>query len=122
MGKRLIDYDADTLTAVWHDYDESSDTTSIYEVQDIEPIVRENFRAQNHDGGHGMGLNDYSRKGIKESWWHIARIPNAVQLEWRVKHGVNLTLWGRDDWTTKKAKQLLNSSEYRYLRTGLGRI
>jgi hypothetical protein len=122
MSKRLIDYDPLTSMAVWHDYDEASDSTHIYEVQDIEPIVRENFRTQNHAGGHAMGLNDYSRKGIKEGWWHIARIPNATQLDWRVNHGVNIHLWGKCDWTTKKMKRLLNSREYQYLRAGLGRI
>ena len=120
--KRLIDYDPVTLTAVWHDYDESSDETHIFEVQDIEPLIESNTIIQNHDSGHGMGLNAYSRKGIKESWWHIARIPNAIQLAWRTKYGVNLTLWGRDDWTTKKIKKLLNDPEWRHLRTGLGRI
>lgn len=122
MSKRLVDYDADTLTAVWHDYDEPSDTTYIYEVQDIAPIVELNTVLQNHDGGHGMGLNDYSRKGIREGWWHIARIPTSIQHRWLVKHGVNLTLWGKCDWTTKKIKALLNDPEYRYLRAGLGRI
>lgn len=120
--KRLIDYDPETLTAVWHDYDEASDKTFIYEVQDIEPIIKKNFDVQNHDGGHGMGLNDYSRKGIKESWWHVARIPTSIQLKWLKQYGVNLTLWGKDDWTTKKVKKLLNSPEWRYLRTGLGRV
>ena len=122
MSKRLIDYDAMTGVEVWHDYDEASDTTQIYEVQDIEPIVAENTRAQNHDGGHGMGTNEYFRKGVKAGWCHIARIPLAIQHRWLVKHGVNLTLWGKDDWTTKKVKQLLNDPDYRFLRTGLGRI
>ena len=120
--KRLIDYEADTLTAVWHDYDEASDETTIYEVQDIEPIGERNIAIQNHAGGHGMGLNDISRKGIKESWWHVAHIPNGVIHKWRVEHGVNLFLYNKCDWTTKKIKALLNSREYQHLRIGLGRI
>ena len=122
MSKRLIDYDPWTLTSTWHDYDEASDTTYIQEIQDIQPIVDRNIAIQNHAGGHGRGLNDYSRKGIKESWWHIANIPNATQLDWRVNHGIRLHLWGKCDWTTKKIKRLLNSREYEYLRVGLGRI
>ncbi|TXH47354.1 MAG: hypothetical protein E6Q97_27400 [Desulfurellales bacterium] len=120
--KRLIDYDADTLTAVWHDYDESEDKTYIYEEQHVAPILEINNIAQNHDGGHGKGLNEYSRQGIKNSWWHVARIPNSVILHWRKQYGVNLALWGKDDWTTKKIKGLLNSPEWKYLRTGLGRV
>lgn len=120
--KRLLDWDAETRTAVWHHYDEQNDLTVIEEVQDIDPLIEFNKAQQNHDAGGAMGLNEISRRGIKNGWWHIARIPNGVQLEWRKRYGVNIHLWGKCDWTTRKMKQLLNSREYAYLRIGTGRV
>lgn len=122
MAKTLLDWDAETQTAVWHHYDEARDLTVIEEVQDIEPCIELNLAMQNHDPGGAMGLNEISRQGIKNSWWHVARIPNGVQLLWKKRYGVNLMLFNRDDWTTKKVKQLLNSREWAHLRVGTGRI
>lgn len=122
MSKRLLDWDAETRTALWHHYDEQNDLTTIEEVQDIEPLIEFNKAQQNHDVGGAMGLNEVSRRGIKNGWWHVARIPNGVQLEWRRRYGINIHLWGRDDWTTKKMRQLLNSREYAHLRIGTGRV
>jgi hypothetical protein len=44
--------------------------------------------------------------------WLAASIPVGVQYEWMVKHGVNL--WNPEH--RPKVRQLLNDSEYRYLR------
>lgn len=122
QNRRLVDWDAETRVAVWHTYDDDTDSTIIEEVQDIRPIIDTNVAIQNHEPGGALGLNEYSRRGIKESWWHVARIPVGVQLQWLRQYGVNLTLWGRCDWTTRKAKQLLNSREWAHLRTGTGRV
>lgn len=119
--KRLLDWDAESRTAVWHHYDEASDTTAIEEVQDIRPFIEGNLAIQ-RSGGDAAGLNDYSRQGIKDSWWHVARIPTGVQMQWLKQYGVNIHLWGRCEWTTKKMKQLLNSREWAFLRTGTGRV
>jgi hypothetical protein len=45
--------------------------------------------------------------------WRVASIPISVQYEWLTKHGVDL---GKDEhWPA--VKRLLNSSDYRYLKT-----
>jgi len=120
--KRLIDYDSETLTATWHDYDHETKTTTIAEVQDVDPIVRSSLAIQTHDTGGAMGLNEYSRKGIKNSWWHVARIPNSVIVQWQKQYGVDLFKMGKCEWTAKKVRQLLNSPDWKYLRTGTGRV
>ena len=120
--KRLLDWDAETLTATYHHYDHDTGLTTIEEVQDINPIIESNLATRNHGVGGAMGLNDYSRQGIKKGWWHVAQIPNSVIMKWRTEYGVHLHLWGKCDWTTKKIRQLLNSPEWSYLRTGTGRI
>lgn len=122
QNRRLIESDPETRIQVWHTYDDDTDTTVIEEIQDIEPIIEFNYAQQNHEPGGALGLNEYSRRGIKQSWWHVARIPVGVQLHWLKQYGVNLNLMGRDDWTTKRVKQLLNSREWAHLRTGTGRI
>lgn len=114
--KRLLDYDAQTLTSTFHDYDPLTDTTYIEEVQDVQPILERNKAIQN-TGGKGK-LSDYSRQGIKNSWWHTATIPNGVQMKWRQEHGVDI--YNKNHWP--KVRQLLNSPDYRYLRTGTGTI
>ena len=40
--KRLIDYDSDTKTAVWHDYDHLTKETTIAEIQDVESLLESN--------------------------------------------------------------------------------
>jgi hypothetical protein len=45
--------------------------------------------------------------------WRVAHIPIGIQYEWITKHGVDL--WNRDHQPA--VKRLLNSSDYRYLKT-----
>ena len=120
--RRLLDWDADTLTATYHHYDHDTGLTTIEEVQDIEPIIELNKAKQNHGQGGAKGINEYSKQGIKNEWWHVATIPNSVLMRWRTEYGLNIHLWGRCEWTTRKIKQLLNSREWALLRTGTGRI
>lgn len=116
--KRLLDYDATTKTETWfHVIDDTTGDFVIEEIQDVEPILEMNKAIQNWDVGGAKGLNSFSKKGIKEGWWHVASIPNTVITAWR-KLGVNL--YAPDDWP--KVKKLLNSPEWRYLRTGTGRV
>ena len=122
QNRRLLDYDRETGIQTWHTYDDDTDTTIIEEVQDIRPIIERNYAIQNHEAGGALGLNEYSRKGIKESWWHVASIPAVVQLQWLRQYGVNIHLMSKCDWTKKKVRQLLNSREWAHLRTGTGRI
>lgn len=116
--KRLLDYDRLTRTAVYHEYDEANKQTIIEEIQDVEPILETNKRIQTHDAGGAMGLTEYSRKGIKKGWWHVASIPNGVILRWKKEKGIDV--FNKDHW--KAVVKLLNDPEWRYLRTGTGRI
>lgn len=45
-----------------------------------------------------------------------ARIPIEVMYEWKVKHGVDAWRYSADPDVRKKVNQLLNSSDYRYLK------
>lgn len=118
MRKRLLDYDPETATTTWHYYDDHTDETYIEEIQDVQPYLEINKALQNvGTGGSTRGVNEYSSRGIKKEWWHVASIPNGVIAQWLQK-GINV--YEKDHWP--KVKQLLNSPEWRYLRTGTGRI
>lgn len=117
MNKRLLDYDPFTGVATYHAYDDATRTTYIEEVQDVEPFLEANKATQNSDPGGAMGLSWRSRKQIKAGWWHVASIPVGVQMQW-MKKGVNLLR--KEDWP--KVRRLLNDPDWRYLRTGLGKV
>ena len=118
MSKRLIDYDAESQTQTWHDYDEVNDITTIAEVQDCEPSLDMSKALRNADVGGAKGLNEYSKQGIKNNWWHVASIPNSVIVKWKKEKGVDV--FNKHQW--KEVQKLLNDSEYAYLRTGTGRV
>lgn len=103
--KRLLDHDPVTGTSTYHDYDHNDKTTQIVEVQDISSILEHNKKLQNEER--------YKRAGIKEDWYHFASVPNSVLLKFRQEH--HLDWRNKDD--LKKIERLLNTSEYRYLRT-----
>ena len=115
--KRLIDYDSDTKTAVWHDYDHLTKETTIAEIQDVESLLESN-KAIRHCGSGTKGLNEHSQQGIKASWWHIASIPNAVMLRWNKE--LKVDIFNKNDWPA--VKKLLNDRDWAYLRTGTGRV
>lgn len=108
--KRLIDWDAESRTATWHEYDSLTDTTTIADIQDVEPFIDRNKELAKSDA--------YRRKGMKESWLHAASIPIGVQYKWLQNYGVDI--FNKDH--LPKVKQLLNSAEWKYLRTTTGRL
>lgn len=104
MAKRIIDYDPLTRTTTYHEYDSLTDTTHIEEVQDIEPYLATAHEMRKDE--------DYTKKGIKEEFWHYARIPNLVAEKMLIEDGVNIFERGQE----KEVLKLLNS-KYSYLKT-----
>lgn len=76
--KRLIDIDPLTNTKTYHHYDHDTGITRIEEVQDVQRFL-DQCKALANDG-------DYKRKGIKEDYYHFARVPNSVLLELMQKY------------------------------------
>lgn len=96
--KTLLDYD--DFTGVTTYFHEDGNQITIESVEDVEPVLEMNKAQQNH------GFNK------KSEMWHAATIPPTIQMDWLVKHGVNLM--DKDHWPA--VKRLLNSNEYSYLR------
>lgn len=116
--KRLIEWDPEQRLATWFHKDPATGVCAIEEIQDVAPYIERNKAIQNMHAGGAKGLTEYSRRGIKNGWWHIGTIPVGVQLKWLREYGVNI--YNKDH--TAKVKRLLNDPEWRYLRTGLGRV
>ena len=110
MAKRLLDYDPLTATYTYHDYDHNSKKTYITTEQNIEPLLNLNKAAYNDD----------NRRGVKQDWWHVARVPNSIIHKWMVEDGIDF--YSKEPSHVKKVKQKLNSNEYRYLRTSEGKV
>lgn len=105
MTRRLLDYDPLTGVSTWFSYEASTDNMHITSEQDVNPIL-DGITERRNDG-------DYSRKGIKNDWWHYARLPLTVILEMKAKHGVDL-MAQKVDW--KSALKIINR-EYPLLKT-----
>jgi hypothetical protein len=110
MAKRLLSSDPLTGIKTYHHYDYQSDVTTIESVQNIEPILTMNKEAAKEA--------DYQGNGIKSGWWHAGTIPNIIIEKWLNEDGIDF--FNRDHWKAVKAK--LNSPEWRYLRTGRGKL
>ena len=95
-----------------------TDTTVIEEVQDCAPVLELNNNLRNHDVGGSMGLNEYSRQGIKNNMWHVASIPLSVITKWKQEYNVDVF----NKHQEKEVLKLLQRPEWAYLRTGTGRL
>lgn len=102
--KRLLDFDPLTREAVWFEMNDDGIVTLHHE-QDVSHIIEANKMMQNE--------TEYTKQGIKDGWWHYARVPNNIVHKWLVEEGVNF--FDKND--RKKVFQLLNSPEYRFLKT-----
>lgn len=108
MDKRLLSYDPATGLETWFSYDALTDETIISYTADSTTILERNKRMANDA--------DYSKKGIKQEFWHFATIPVEVQMDWMINKGVDI--YNPDH--NKKVSQLLNDPDYRYLKTTNG--
>jgi hypothetical protein len=103
--KRIIDYNPLTGITTFFDYDHGSDTTIVGSEQDVSHLLEQNKALQNDA--------EYTKKGIKEGWWHYASYPAIIIEKWLNEYGVNVF----DKDHQKKVLELTNRPEYRYLKT-----
>lgn len=81
--------------------DEDEGTVQVaYDQINLASFLNDNKRAQ---------TEDFDRKG---EFWHAAKIPPIVEIEWLTKYGVRLN----DPNHGPAIKRLLNSSEYCHLK------
>lgn len=103
MNRELLDYDPLTGIRQYFGWDNDGNEYLIDEVDksDVQTVLDRNKELNNHAD---------LKKG---DMWLVASIPPWVQYEWLDKHGVQF--WNPDH--KEGVKRLLNSSDYRYLKT-----
>ena len=100
----LLEYNPFSGSTETFDYDESTGAITLKRTCDVTAIIDRNKELQNHtDGWVGEGRDMRL----------AASIPLDVAYKWLVEHGVSC--WKKDHWPA--VRRLLNSNEYRYLRT-----
>ena len=87
----------------WH---EPTKEMAIEHIQDIKPLIDSNKKLQQED------------HHIADDFRLSARIPMTVYYEWKNKYGVDMF----DPNHKEGVKKLINSPEYRYLKTTNRRI
>jgi hypothetical protein len=104
MTRRLLGWDGTPHGTVkwWH---ENSEGWAVETVQDATDLLDLNKEAQNH---HDTHFSDRSAK-------MVARIPFIIIEKWRNELGIDY--WSRDPDMQRKVDDLLNSSEWKWLRT-----
>jgi Mor family transcriptional regulator len=107
MTRRLLDYDPLTKESVYVDY-LGDGVVELYHEQDCSQIIEQNKSRQ-------ADKTKFARQMRKKGGdvWHYASVPNIVIMEWKKK--LNVDLFNRND--EKKVLQLLNSPDYKWLRT-----
>ena len=98
--KRLLDYNPVSGLREYFEFNHLTGETTITTEQDVETTL-DWTKALSRD-------ESYSKKGIKNSFWHYATIPDGVWLELKVKHGI--------DWNDLKAIRAKIDSDYPHLK------
>lgn len=98
----LFDHDHLTGVSQYFDYDPLKDEVSLTSVQDISGFMDHLQRLRNDE--------EYSKKGMKQDWWHYASIPAIVEIELR-KKGIDIY----DKNATKRIIKEINEN-YPWLR------
>ena len=104
--KRLLDYDP--ISGVSCYYENTGDQVILTHEQDVSLIqsILDNNRRDAQD-------QDKTKRGMKADWWKYASVPAIVEIEWLQKYGISLD----NPAHKKRIFQLLNSPDYRYLKT-----
>lgn len=105
MTKRVVDYDPLNRITTYFDYDPLNDVTQISREQDVNPVLELNKTLWNSD--------EYTKRGMKEEFWHYAQIPVLLIEKWRIEEG--LDVFNKNH--SKRLFQKLNDPQYRYLKT-----
>lgn len=103
MAKRLLDYNPLTGESTFIQTD--GDQMRVVHEQDVRGILDANKRLANEAS--------VTRDGIKNDLLHYASIPNSLIIKWKQELGVDV--FDKND--RKKVFSLLNSPEYKYLKT-----
>jgi len=121
--KRLLSYDHQTGMVEWfHGHGDGSCTIETYQDPAVVTAIIDRNKAQAND-------KEKMQRGIKRGWMRAACIPIGVQHKWLMDEHFDIYEGSRggkphklSDDGVKKLKRLLNSPDYKYLRTIDGKL
>ena len=117
MSWRVLDRDPVSGIVVWHNYDQVTKETQIYEVMDTERILEENKMLQTAGTSKGK-FNAIDREGLKKGWNWVGRIPLTVLTAWK-REGLDVI---GDPSCTRRMLQKLDDPEFKHFRIGIGKL
>ena len=106
MITRSLGKDPLTGLETIHHYDETNDITHIEHTQDCTAGL---------DAMKALHGTSIQKDGVKHGWMHGAWIPDIIQIKWMKEEGIK-DIYAEEYWP--KIKKLLNSPDYRYLKSG----
>lgn len=116
MSRKLLGHNGGGRATYWHEHGDGS--WAIEQVQaDLTQFLDANKVYQNHGDGMKWG-DDYGDLNLDVRM--VARIPWIVIDDWRVKYGIDY--FDPDPEVQKRIDRLLDSNEYKWLRTTTGRL
>ena len=102
--KLILNHDPLSRETVFFEFDNHTNEVRITHEQDVTPHL---------ELAHAIATDDgITRAGIKNDMWRYARVPNAVIMEMKSKHGVDF--FDKND--APKVFDLLNT-EYKRFKT-----
>ena len=112
-GFEFFKHDPLTGITTWRRFklnlkDPENSSADYMRTQDVEEILDANKGEQYNAKGT---FTQRGRYGV-----HAATIPMIVQQKWMIEDGIDMAIMGECEWTQRKVKQKLNSSEYAHLR------
>ena len=110
MITRSLGIDELTGLETIHHYDELTDVTHIEHRQDCRAGIEIMKSLHN---------TDLQQKGCKDGWMHAAWIPDVIQIKWMKEEGIK-NIYDEEYWP--KIQRLLNSPDYRYLKSGMMKL
>lgn len=108
MAKKLLDRDPVTGNETWFDYDHHRDQAVLTEVQPVAHVLDYCANLRQISG-------ERTKRQMKKDWVHYAILPSVVQLEMKLKHGVDP--WGKAD--EHKRYALINTEYSRFKVTNI---
>ncbi len=115
MSKKLIGFNGNDRATYWHEHGDGS--WAIEQVQDdLQPLLDRNKAYQNHGDMRWLDEPGSEKLGVRM----VATIPMIVIERWQRDYGINY--FDPDPEVQKRIDRLLDSNEWRYLRTDNSRL
>lgn len=99
--RRKLDYDPIARVTTWHELVDGKTVITYTTDVDMDSVTDVTRKFANDDS--------YTRRGIKEEFWHYAHVPNFIALKWLTEEGIPL-------YDAEAYNRKVNTPEYKALK------